>query len=159
MSGATQDDRFKLLYGPYKLVEEVLARAVRQEAAAAAQHWWGVSRSTVLKWRKAMGADRNNNPGTRRLVRAAVEAAASAQRGVTPSPEQVEHRRQAYAARNARAKGPLYGGAVWTEEEVSLLGTAPDAEVGALLGRTVDGVACKRWKLRIAPFRGRGTAD
>jgi hypothetical protein len=118
-----------------------------------------VSGRTVLNWRKALGADRRNNPGSHRLVRAAVEAAASAQRGATPSPEQVEHRRQAYAERKARAKAPLYGGAVWTEEELALLRTAPDAEVATLLGRTVDGVACKRWKLRIAPFRGRGTAD
>jgi hypothetical protein len=136
------------------LVEEVLARAVRKESAAAVQHWWGVSRSTVMKWRKALGADRRNNPGSRRLVRAAVEAAASAQRGAPPSAEQVEHRRQASAARNARANEPLYGGAMWTEEELAVLGTAPDAEVAALLGRTVDGVACKRLRLGIAPFGG-----
>jgi hypothetical protein len=122
------------------LVDEELARAVRRESAAAVQHWWGVSRSTVLKWRKALGADRNNNPGTRRLVRAAVEEAASAQRGATPSAEQVERRRQAYAERNARGKGPLYAGALWTEEELALLGTAPDAQVAALLGRTAGGV-------------------
>jgi hypothetical protein len=134
------------------LVEEVLARAVRKESAAAVQHWWGVSRSTVLKWRKALGADRNNNPGSRRLVHAAVEAAASAQRGAAPSAEQVERRRQAYAARNARANVPLYGGAVWTEGELALLGTAPDAQVAAQLGRTEEGVAGKRRRLGIAPF-------
>jgi hypothetical protein len=41
---------------------------------------------------------------------------------------------------------------VWTEGEVALLGTAPDAQVAALLGRTEEGVAGKRRKLGIAPF-------
>jgi hypothetical protein len=45
---------------------------------------------------------------------------------------------------------------VWTEEEVALLGTAPDAEVAAQLGRTAEGVVIKRRKLGITPFGSRG---
>lgn len=32
-----------------------LAKAVRREAAVAVRYWWGVSGSTILKWRRALG--------------------------------------------------------------------------------------------------------
>jgi hypothetical protein len=57
------------------LLDEELARAVRKESAAAIRYWWGVSGSTVIKWRKAVGADRKNNPGTQKLIRLAVQKA------------------------------------------------------------------------------------
>lgn len=41
----------------------------------------------------------------------------------------------------------------WLPEEVALLGTAPDAEIAALLARTVEGVARRRSQLAIAPWR------
>jgi hypothetical protein len=63
------------------LVDEELARAVRLESAIAVRHWWGVSAATVLKWRRIVGAGRKNNPGTQRLIRAAV-CKASASRGI-----------------------------------------------------------------------------
>ena len=50
------------------LVDEELARAVRNESATAVAYWWGVNRSTVGRWRRALGATRTNNPGTHRLV-------------------------------------------------------------------------------------------
>jgi hypothetical protein len=67
-------------FGKGLLVEGELARAVRLESAAAVEYWWGVSDATVRKWRKAMGAGRKNNPGSQRLIRAAVRKA-SASRG------------------------------------------------------------------------------
>jgi hypothetical protein len=91
------------------LVEVELARAVRQESAAAVQHWWGVSQSTVCKWRRAVGAGRKNNPGSQRLIRAAVlkasasreimqrkgspAAARGSARGASPSPSTAAGRR------------------------------------------------------------------
>jgi hypothetical protein len=54
------------------LVDEELARVVRLESAVAVGHWWGVSGATVRKWRKVVGAGRKNNPGSQRLIRAAV---------------------------------------------------------------------------------------
>jgi hypothetical protein len=38
-----------------------LADAVRRESAVAVQHWWGVGRSTVLQWRKALGVGRQTH--------------------------------------------------------------------------------------------------
>jgi hypothetical protein len=44
-----------------------LVRAVRRESEIAVMHWWGVSRHTVLKWRKALGVEKNTE-GTRDLA-------------------------------------------------------------------------------------------
>src|SRR6516164_2650967 len=44
-----------------------LVRAVRRESEVAVAHWWGVSRHTVLKWRKALGVEQNTD-GTRDLA-------------------------------------------------------------------------------------------
>src|SRR5262245_35878397 len=49
------------------LVEDELARAIRCESAAAVMHWWGVTVRVVWRWRRALGATRTNNEGTRRL--------------------------------------------------------------------------------------------
>lgn len=43
-----------------------LVRAVRQESEQAVCHWWGVSRDTVKRWRRALGVGRMN-PGTTAL--------------------------------------------------------------------------------------------
>jgi len=43
-----------------------LARAVRLESALAIGHWWGVGRSAVARWRKALSVELAN-PGTHRL--------------------------------------------------------------------------------------------
>jgi hypothetical protein len=59
-------------FGKGLLVDDELARAVRVESAIAVRHWWGVSAATVRKWRKVVGAGRKNNPGSQRLIRAAV---------------------------------------------------------------------------------------
>jgi hypothetical protein len=123
----------------------------RQESATAITHWWGVSMSVVLKWRKALGVKRQTNPGSQRLIRFAVEAAASAQRGAAWRPEQIEHRRQVYAMRNSEVgDDAVYRGAVWTEEELALLGTMPDTEVAVRLGRTLEGVRLKRERMGVA---------
>jgi hypothetical protein len=59
---------------PSLLADDELARAVRQESAAAVRYWWGVSVGVVWRWRKALGVTRTNNEGSRRRMRAAAEA-------------------------------------------------------------------------------------
>jgi hypothetical protein len=59
------------------LVDEELARAIRLESAVAVGHWWRVCGATVLKWRRVLGVGRRNNPGTQRLIRAAVTKASA----------------------------------------------------------------------------------
>jgi hypothetical protein len=65
---------------PSLLVDEEVARAVRQESAAAVRWWRGVSVGVVWRWGKALGVTRTNNPGTVRRQRAASQAAAEVAR-------------------------------------------------------------------------------
>jgi hypothetical protein len=60
------------------LLDDELARAVRQESAAAIRDWWGASENAVWRWRKVLGVDRVNNSATHRLVVAASQAGAEA---------------------------------------------------------------------------------
>jgi hypothetical protein len=75
---------------PSIVVTEELARAVRQEAAAAVCHWWRVSEGVIHRWRKALGVTRTSDGGTQRLIRAAAQAGAAVLRGVPLPPEEVE---------------------------------------------------------------------
>jgi len=116
------------------LVDEELARAIKNESAAAVGHWWGVSRNTVRRWRGALGVGRLDNAGSRRLVYAAVQSNMDA---------------RPYAAR------------LWTEAEMRLVGALPDAEVARRTGRTRNAVTVKRRKLgrpRVTRGQGKGAA-
>src|SRR5262245_50970880 len=92
-----------------------LVEAVKRESAAAVGYWFGVSEGVVWRWRKALGVTRTNNPGSRRLVRAASAegGAASRERGVTD--EEREHRRRvAKRLKLGRNLIPGYHGPWWT---------------------------------------------
>jgi hypothetical protein len=120
---------------PSLLVDEELARAVRQESAAAVRYWWGVSAGVVWRWRKALGVTKINNAGSQRLVRAAAEKGAATLRGVPLTPEQVERRRRtALELDLGRHLITGYHGPRWTEQETALLGRLSDAEVAARRG-------------------------
>src|SRR5260370_12875329 len=85
------------------LLDDELARAVRTEAAAVC-HWWGVSHGVVVRWRKALGVNRVNNPRTHQLVKASAQAGADAAKGR----EGPEEERQ---AQRGQARRPNMGGA------------------------------------------------
>jgi hypothetical protein len=136
---------------PTLLLADDLARAVRNESAAAVMYWWRVSPGVVWRWRKALEVSRTNNRGTRRLIRAASECGASKQRGVPLSVDEVERRRRTAIeldlGRNLRAENHPHH---WAEDEVALLGVRPDGEVARLTGRNTDAVRQKREKLGLA---------
>jgi hypothetical protein len=121
------------------LVDEELARAVRNESAAAICHWWGVSENAVWAWRKALGAERMDSAGSRRLIEAASEAGASQIRG-KPIPADVLEERQRRAEENNQPRRYQR----WTEAEVALLGKFTDAQVAARLKRTIAAVQVMR---------------
>jgi hypothetical protein len=52
---------------PILIVCGDLARAIATESVAAVAHHWGISRSTVMIWRRALKVDRMT-PGTQRLL-------------------------------------------------------------------------------------------
>jgi hypothetical protein len=127
------------------LLDEELARAVRQESAAAVCYWWGVSEGVVWRWRKALAVTRTSNDGTRRLMHASAKAGAAKVRGQTLPPDQIERRRQTALALNlARFLRPGYHGPRWTARQLRLLGRLADAEVAAKIGRTVNAVRIMR---------------
>jgi len=115
------------------LVNEELARAVRTESATAIAYWWGVHTSTVLSWRRALGVTRKNNQGTHRLILGAITATLESRFGAGPRRVRI----RAGGTQRCRA-------AVWTADEIALLGTAPDSEVAAKMGRSVASVGPKR---------------
>jgi hypothetical protein len=119
-----------------------------------------VSTLVVWKWRKALGVDKLNCPGSQRLVRAASEMGAARLHGRPLPPEQVERRRRTAVEKNlARNLRPGYNrGPWWAPAELALLGKLPEEEVAARTERTHNAVRVKRTKAwRRRPFvRGRG---
>jgi hypothetical protein len=136
---------------PSLLVDEELARAIRNESALAVRHWWRVSMGVVARWRKALGVGRMDSPGSARLIQAAVEQGAQALRDKVWTEEEREERRRLALAQNFAANlAPGYHGALWTDEERSLLGTMPDEQVAARIGRTVEAIRLERTRRGIA---------
>jgi hypothetical protein len=131
---------------PSVLLDSELARAVRAEAAAAVMYWWGVSDGVIHRWRKFLDVTRTNNPGTRRLVQAGAE---TQQARVWTDAERQAKREAAHRLNLRKSLVLGYHGAWWTDEELALLGTLPDAEVAARTGRTASAVRVKRQRLRI----------
>src|SRR5262245_45181901 len=137
------------------LVDEELARAVRHESAAAVCFWWGVTAGVVWRWRQALGVSRKENEGSQRLIRAAADAGAAAmrRRGWTEE-EREQCSRRNIALDMRRFLRPGYHGPRWTTEDLALLGTIPDAEVGRRTGRSANAVRIKRERLGIARTAG-----
>jgi hypothetical protein len=123
------------------LVDEELARAVRSESAVALYYWWGVTQTTVTRWRRALDVSRTNNPGTLRLVRGAVGENLKARYGPAPAPG-------ARVGPEGPKPRPL---TVWSAEELALLGVLPDIEVSQRTGRTLVSVHSRRLKLELPP--------
>ncbi len=125
------------------LVTEELVQAVRTESAGALIGWFGVSGNTVWLWRKAFGVGQWDTAGSKRLHLQASAAGADATRGKPQRQELIRKRlltRQAFGA----CYGNPWKEAAWTREQVALLGTLPDDEVAAWVGRTVNAVRLKR---------------
>ena len=121
--------------GPLRLiVDEELARAVRQESAAAICYWWGVSNVTVGKWRKALGVNRRNNEGSQVLIRAATTKARAAQNPIRSAAYRQKQRENIIRRRLGELAPELINGQAWTPEDKALLGTLPDREVASRTG-------------------------
>lgn len=108
------------------LVDDELARAIKHESGKALCYWWGISRSTAERWRRAFHVGRMDAEGTKRLVLAAIRDVVADHR---PPPN--------------RPKDEV----IWSPEEIALLGVLLDQEVAERTGRTVNAVRCKRLQL------------
>jgi hypothetical protein len=146
---------------PSLLVDDELARAVRQESAAAVRFWWGVSVGVVWRWRRALGVTQANNEGSRQRIQAAAEAGAARLRGVPLPPDAVERRRRtALALDLGRYLHKGYHGPRWSDADLALLGTLTDDEVARRTGRSWNAVRQKRQERGIPnPAAGRWAAE
>jgi len=140
--------------GPGLIVEDELARALRSESAAAVSYWWGIGKTTVAKWRKALGVTKTNNEGTHRLVRAATEKALAVALETELSEDERERRREVMRSMRLWEVAPAVTfGKPWTPEDDAVLGTLRDAEAAERTGHTLDGVRDRRRELGIPGFR------
>jgi hypothetical protein len=131
---------------PSILVDDELARAIRNESGQALCYWWGVSTRIVWRWRKSLGVARMDSEGSRRLILAASERGAARVRG-QPVPAHVSALlRRVAIEKGLVAKKPNR----WTEEEIDLLGTDRDKAIAAQVGRTPAAVRLMRARLGIA---------
>ena len=132
------------------LVDETLACAVRNESAFAIRYWWGINVKTMAWWRRALGVGRADPEGSRRLIQAAAKAGAAVLKRYGQS-DAVCDRMSERAKRLNLIRFPRAKPAIppWTEEELALLGTAPDAEIAARIGRTEKAIWVMRSKLHI----------
>jgi hypothetical protein len=103
-------------------------------------YWFGVNDWCVWRWRKALGVERFNEGSAK--LHAVLNAHNAAKLRGKPLPlQQVERMRAAAKGRRA----PLHpGGRPWTAKELRLLGTVPDAELAARIGRTEKAVRVMR---------------
>jgi hypothetical protein len=120
------------------LIDDELGRAIRHESATGVAYWWGLHRRTVLVWRKALGVTRTNNEGTHRLILRAIAKTLKARFGDGLG----RSSRRGSSAFPARGRP-----AVWTRDEIVLLGALSDAEVAQRTGRSPSAVLKKRASL------------
>jgi hypothetical protein len=112
------------------LLDEELARAVRNESAAAVCHWWGVSGDVVWRWRKALGVRLLDSDGTRLARQAAAISGGQAVR------EQACQRWQALALHCPPAVSTQEARSPWTAEADEAVRTLPPQEAARQTGRS-----------------------
>jgi len=127
-----------------------LVRAIKNEAAVAVAHHWGVCVMTVTTWRKQLGVGRVN-PGTHRL-RSLRAHLVFAGRPKSEAFKRANGRR--FIKRIRRGEIPfIRPEQLWKPWEVRLLGTASDKDIAIKIGRSYDSVQLKRERLGIPAFR------
>jgi hypothetical protein len=137
-----------------------LLKAVHQESVQAVAYWWDVATTTVWRWRKVRGVERENH-GTLRLRREYAKEplyVASREKAVAKAQDPERNRRIASALRGRpwteerrrklsethRRLGIRPVGRVWEVWEEALLGVLPDEEVVRRTGRSINAVRIRR---------------
>lgn len=135
--------------GPAFVLCGDLVRAVRLESATAVARAWGVSPSTISRWRRILGVAQFN-PGTHYLFLTyqgkALTAETTARGRAMQTPE-----RQAEWGRKRREEGRTRRRR-WTDSQDAMLGTMPDRDVARRVGCPTSAVGRRRRELGIAPF-------
>jgi hypothetical protein len=113
----------------------------------------------VWRWRKALGVDLMDNPGSARLINAASAKGADKQRGKKLPPDQVERLRRTNRERGlSRNLIPGFNrrhtALLWTAEEDEAVRTRPPVEAAARAGRSHWAVYWRRCVLGVSARRG-----
>ncbi|GAA5514754.1 hypothetical protein Dcar01_03515 [Deinococcus carri] len=139
------------------ILTETLARAVRTEAAKDIQEAFGVSEGTVWGWRKALGVNAQNNPGTQRLYRELVvdkltpeRAAKGRQKALEP---EAQTRMRESIAVGMAERQPHPHAVTWTPEMDAVLGTMPDEQAAQALGVSKTLAATRRRHLKKRSYK------
>jgi hypothetical protein len=133
------------------LVDDELVRAIRSESALALRYWFGVKATAVWRWRLAFGVEgHTGTEGSKRLIQANADKGGAVLRGKKRPRDQVERQQQTRRANGVPPPTGRWDGKGWTEEQLRLLGTMPDAEVAERTGKTETAVRVRRTKLGIA---------
>lgn len=139
-----------------------LVRAIRQEAAQAVAFHWGVTSSTVRKWRRLLGVGRFTE-GTRALNDLNAPHRVRRAKEMTVSPRRCPRRRSTHVASflypspgqsvlGRSRRSPINPDArAWTADENRLLGTMPDRTLAQQLQRTIGAVRARRRMLGLPP--------
>jgi hypothetical protein len=117
---------------------------VRHESAEAIMHWFGITSGTVANWRRVLGVTKKNNEGSLRLVLSAIQQSLDSRFG-----ESLGRGNSPYPPRGRAA--------VWTLEEIALLGALPDAEVACRTSRSLPANGKKRLLLHRPAVTSEGT--
>jgi hypothetical protein len=134
-----------------------LVEAIRREAGTAVMFHWGVGRSTVTSWRRALGIPATTEGTSEAKARPkrgqarpahVVEAMAEAHRGI-------HHTAATRATMREARRGENAARPVWDLEDLALLGTMPDEQVALRIDRTLSAVRNMRHKLKISMRRKR----
>ena len=122
-----------------------LVRALKQEARAAVQYWWGAGHSTVDRWRAVLGLE-ELTPGTRELQGENLAWRMATTPGLRAKAIAASHTREAIERQEtARRERPDTDR--WAPEDLLLIGAASDNEVARQIGRTRVEVEVQRRRL------------
>jgi hypothetical protein len=131
------------------IVTSELRRALEHESMWAISSAWGISRSSVRRWRKALGIDFRTEGYWKHLSDAAKSHGFSPERQpkyyVRPTGQQLDMARK--KAMEARARKSKDAGKLFTPDEDALIGTDTDAAIAEKLGRSMKSIASRRQKL------------
>lgn len=149
-----------------------LKKAIEQESRQGVAHWWGVSYTTVGRWRGALGVGRLT-PGSVRTIDAALRAESrrvkiAASRSDKPRPRHVveamrkahlgnplsaETRQKMSETHRKRGTRPPWLNKAWEPWEDKLLRKLPVEEVMQKTGRSRTAVHLRRRKLKLPDGR------